>query len=331
MTAPASLALFAPCDGCGEAAALPAPDAPHMTYCPACQTRQAKEEAARAMLEDFAAPIVGAWASFWLRAGLTLESLEEVGGLVDMSWANPDYAQRVRRARLYLLARAHPLPPVEAVTVPPQRVGVDFAALPLLTAFYPEDPRPGALPQPVFFDSTGKEARLMPGLDTLALTLPDGVRAVLYTGMEGQGPYTPNKYNPAGLRVPADLWPAFEVYMSGRDKWADLPGEVIQAKPPTPEAPTLARLTLPEVITAKEDGEGVRLLCDRAGQVFEYRTRPGVPYALTGRRSEAKTGKPYTLTLYPEDPTRAASFAVPCAVWEGDTWAGLCRLLGGEA
>ena len=303
MTAPASLALFAPCDMCGEAAALPVTAAPYLAHCPACASRQAKEDAARVMLEDMGGPVLGAWASFWLRAGLTVEDLEEIAQLFDMSWAAPDYAQRVRRLSLRRLARAHPLPPVEAVTVPPARVGVDFAALPLLTAFYPKDPTPGAPSEPAFFDSAGRRAQVWPGLDTLALTLPDGVRAVLYTGKEGSGPYKPLlPSEPVGLRVPPDLWPAFEVYMSGRDKWADLPAHPVRAKLP---APTVAPVpVLPVLIACRVEAGRAVLLADRAGQVFQHAAPLPCPHSLTaGPRGQV-------LTLYPEDLTRAASFEV---------------------
>lgn len=233
---PARPSLFAVCEQCGRSAGLPVPGFADSALCPACTSREALRGAARVQLEDLTAPVVGAWASAWSAAGLHLEELEAVTEAASGAWALPEYGHRMRCVFLRRLMRAYPLPPVDAVEVPPVRVGVDFAALPLLTAFYPEDPRPGADLAPVFGAGAGRIVQPFPGVDTLALTLPDGVRAVLYTGQGGQVPYqSAVPTDPAGYRVPPELWPAFEVYMSGREAWADLPAYPIRAKRPAPE------------------------------------------------------------------------------------------------
>lgn len=215
MKKPTASPVFAPCDGCGEVALL-SPFA-GLSYCPACLARSAAYDAARDQLEAAAAPIVGAWASFWSAEGLALSDLLEITEDLTYIWANKEYGGRMRRAHLRRLRRAYPVPSVEAMEAPKLREAVDFAALPLLTAFLPEDPRPGASPSPVFLDGSGQVFRPGAGLDTLTLSLPDGVRAVMFTGFKGRGPYKPPMSSePSGFRIPAYLWEAFARYIRAR-------------------------------------------------------------------------------------------------------------------
>jgi hypothetical protein len=170
-------------------------------------------DAAQAHLEALAAPVLGAWASQWTAAGLTLAQLEEATEWASGAWLAREFQAPYRRARLRFLRRKH-APPFEPAR--PDRVALDLDALPTLTAFLPADPARGIL-WPRFTDGEGKAYTLAAGLGTLALTLPDGVRVLLFTGHGGRTAFTRPSVPGPGFRVPAWLWPQVQAALSGEE------------------------------------------------------------------------------------------------------------------
>lgn len=89
--------------------------------------------------------------------------------------------------------------------------------------------------------------------------------------------------------------------------------------PPTSAAPPTV-----EGVTLEGPGRAALSLRLADGQPFAYRLPVPVPYALSGRRSEARRGQPYTLTLWQGQP-RAFTAFVPFQVWPQ-----LCPVLSEE-
>lgn len=75
--------------------------------------------------------------------------------------------------------------------------------------------------------------------------------------------------------------------------------------------------TLPTVEGVRMEGKGRAALLLRLpdGQQYAHRLPVPAAYALSGRRSEAIAGNPYTLTLWPEEAQHRAVYAVPFEVW----------------
>ncbi|MBI0446298.1 hypothetical protein [Deinococcus sp. DB0503] len=217
------------CDVCGKAAGLPDPDRPaHLPplyRCPACAAREALWEAARADLEALASPTVGAWAAQWSAAGLTPQQLEEVTEQLPAAWMAHDYGKAYRLAHLRRLRFAHRAPAFEVAG--PDRVALDLGAFPRLTAYRPPDPARYGMEFAHFLDTAGAHHTLPRGLDTLALTLEGGARALIFTGHEGRSDFGHadrfRRFQAPGLYVPAHLWPTVAAVLEGSDPAHTLP------------------------------------------------------------------------------------------------------------
>lgn len=204
---------WAMCEVCGEAAGVRLPGHADAT-CSACARREVLREAARTHLAALAGPVLGAWASYWQTVGVPLKALDSVCEDLSGAWlydvAQPSY----RRARLRYLARQHAAP---TVTVsPPDRVALDVDALPYLTECRPADPAHG-INWPHFLDSHGQTHTIYPGPDTLTLTLPDGLRVLIVTGIHGQTGIGQRATGAPGYCFHAHLWPHVQAALSGEE------------------------------------------------------------------------------------------------------------------
>lgn len=202
----AALTLWEDCAVCGKAAGIPG--ARQEARCPACAARVALEDAAQADLEALAAPVLGAWAAHWKAAGVKLESLETLTEHLSGAYMHERAGKSYRLASLRRLARLYA--PGPFVRREPARLAFDLEALPMLEDVRPPDARRG-MPWPHFVDGEGQAVSVLPGPDAVTLTLPDGVRAVLYVGLSGQVEGRMSE----GFRCPPHLWPAVAVALTG--------------------------------------------------------------------------------------------------------------------
>lgn len=210
MTRPAvSSSPWEACHTCGNAPGLPMPDG--QTRCPACAARATLEDAAQASLEALTAPVLGAWAAQWQAAGVPLSALEVLTEHASGAWMHDRAGRAYRLHTLRTLARLHAAPR-DFQAYQPARLAADLEALPMLEDVRPPDARQG-FTWPHFVTGEGKPFDVHPGPDAVTVTMPDGVRAVLYVGMSGQvgardaaGP---------GFRVPARLWESVALALSG--------------------------------------------------------------------------------------------------------------------
>ena len=78
---------------------------------------------------------------------------------------------------------------------------------------------------------------------------------------------------------------------------------------------TVARYFAPPTVTAWTlEGHTLTLTCDHMGHTSQHAVTVPAPVKLTGRRSEALHGRPYTLTVNPEVPDRQ-QFTVSAFAW----------------
>lgn len=214
-------ALWADCQGCGEAAALPASMLPGNTlnYCPACTARALLRDAATQQLANMLAPHLGAWGNFYAAAGLPLEELQEITAQLSASWAAEEYSTRYQTAVIYKAMRAHPTP-LNVTRAQPDRVELDMLTLPRITAAYQidrsfpaaegsEPDRRWAFSLAYPDGSTAEGVVFGPGRDAV-LIYPSGPQAdaVLYfTGMHGLTDTTAPRYasDARALAVPAQF------------------------------------------------------------------------------------------------------------------------------
>ncbi|WP_078302955.1 hypothetical protein [Deinococcus sp. LM3] len=210
------------CEDCGDAYGLPMPTAAGKTgaaLCIPCHTAHLNRHAAESQLEALAAPIVGAWAAHWTRAGLPFaDLLAMVDSLTGADMAD-DYGATYRARALRFLARAHPAPADLPEDTAPARVTLDLEALPTLTACRPADPAHG-IRRPYFISSDGEARTIWPEPDTLTIPQPDGVRALIFTGHRGRTAFCDRMNGAPGYRVPAHLWPHVEAALTGEGEWA---------------------------------------------------------------------------------------------------------------
>lgn len=198
-TPPAPLGV---CDMCGNMPALPEPGG-RAVYCSACLARQSLQDTAREQLRDVLAPVLGAWADFWTRAGLTPEALAGVFHSEVTHWETP---RRFRRAPYlsavrFLLRRWRPAPYADPG---PARFTVRADQLPELADLYRPDPSRG-IHWPYFVtlnpDGSRGTYRSAPGLDLLTLELPDGSAVLLPLGYRG----ALEPEHGSAVRIPARL------------------------------------------------------------------------------------------------------------------------------
>ncbi|NTY02115.1 hypothetical protein [Deinococcus sp. JMULE3] len=204
------------CEDCGSAYGLPTATPTGKgtgpALCVPCHTEHLTRHAAHVQLEALTAPIVGAWASQWGRAGVPFRELlamvEHATG-ADMEHEDGE-AHRARTLRF--LARAHPAPAALPEDAPPLRTAVDPAALPALRECRPAMPEHG-IHRPYFVDDRGEAVTIFPTVDTLTFLQADGVRVLIFTGhaQRTTGPL----YGPHGYRVPAHLWAHVEAVLNG--------------------------------------------------------------------------------------------------------------------
>lgn len=199
------------CHTCGNAPGLPMPDG--QTLCPACAARATLKDAAQASLEALTAPVLGAWAAQWQAAGVPLSALEVLTESASGAWMHDRAARAYRLHTLRTLARLHAAPR-DFQAPRPARVALAFDDLPMLEDVRPPDARQD-FTWPHFVTGEGKPFNVHPGSDAVTVTMPDGVRAVLYVGMSGQvgardaaGP---------GFRCPPHLWESVALALSGPD------------------------------------------------------------------------------------------------------------------
>ena len=198
-TTPAPLGI---CDVCGNTPALP--DAAGSGYkCAEHMRREVLQDAAAEQLREIFAPVLGAWADFWTRAGLTPEALAGVFHSEVTRWETP---RRFRRAPYlsavrFLLRRWRPAPYADPG---PARFTVRADQLPELADLYRSDPSRG-IPSPYFVtlnpDGSRGTYRSAPGLDLLTLELPDGSAVLLPLGYRG----TLHPERGSAVRIPAHL------------------------------------------------------------------------------------------------------------------------------
>ncbi|WP_119672006.1 hypothetical protein [Deinococcus sp. RM] len=204
------------CEDCGSAYGLPtaAPTGKGTgpALCVPCHTEHLTRHAAQEQLEALTAPIVGAWAAQWGRAGIPFQELlsmaEHLAG-ADMA---EDYGDAYRARTLRFLARAYPAPAALPEDVPPLRTLIDPAALPALRECRPAMPEHG-ISRPYFVNDRGEAVTIFPRVDTLTFLQADGVRVLIFTGhaQRTTGPV----FGPHGYRVPAHLWPHVEAALTG--------------------------------------------------------------------------------------------------------------------
>lgn len=198
------------CDMCGEAPGLPIPGRPaHLSplyHCPACTTLSTLVDAAQAHLEDLAAPIVGAWAHLWTAAGLPLGELEEITQHVSGANMNEEAGQAYRARALRFLRRKHTPPTITHDQ--PTRAAFALEDLPMIHRHHPAQPERHTPAH--FTDEAGRVCSLFQGLDTVALSLPDGITALIFP----EGAARPDDLAPTGYRVPAHLWPLVQAALT---------------------------------------------------------------------------------------------------------------------
>lgn len=204
MTRPAvSSSPWEACHTCGNAPGLPMPDG--QPRCPACAARATLEDAAQASLEALTAPVLGAWAAQWQAAGVPLSALEALTESASGAWMHDRAGRAYRLHTLRTLARLHAAPR-DFQAPRPARVALAFDDLP---ALHDVRPAAGGILRPYFVGGDGQQVQVWPGADTITLTLPDGVRAVLYAGNTAvTGP---------GFRCPPHLWESAALALSGPD------------------------------------------------------------------------------------------------------------------
>jgi hypothetical protein len=209
------------CDVCGETAGLPDPDSSRLFTCGRCATERAQMNAAQDDLEALTGPMIGAWAAHWTRAGLTLKQLEEVAEWATAAWMSKELADTFRAARLRFLRRRHGVPAF--IDEPPTRQTFAPDALARVVAYWPGHP------WPTFETADGARHTLPGGLDAVILEEANGSRAVVFTGQAGHLSFERvPALGPPGFRVPAALWPAFALALSGEEK--DVPSFAVYAR-----------------------------------------------------------------------------------------------------
>lgn len=219
MTRPTSPA-WQVCEDCGEAYGLPMPTAtgkPGPALCVPCHTEHLTRHAAQEQLEALTAPIVGAWAAQWMRAGIPFQELLSMAEHLTGADIAEEYGDAYRARTLRLLARAYPAPAALPEDVPPLRTLIDPAALPALRECRPAAPEQGAS-RPFFMNDRGEAVTIFPRVDTLTFLQPGGWRVLIFTGhaRHTTGPV----FGPPGYRVPAHLWPHVEAALTGEGEWA---------------------------------------------------------------------------------------------------------------
>lgn len=203
------------CEDCGSAYGLPTATngGTGSTLCTPCHTEHLTRHAAEAQLEALAAPIVGAWAAHWTRAGLPFaDLLAMVESLTGADMAD-DYGDAYRARTVRALRRAHTAPAALPARPAPARVTLDLDALPALTAYRPADPARG-IHRPYFIGSDGEAHTIWPAPDTLTILQPDGARAVIFTGHRGRTAFYDRVNGAPGYRVPAHLWAHVETALA---------------------------------------------------------------------------------------------------------------------
>lgn len=208
-------APWAVCDVCGgTVAALTDPDG--TPRCPRCAVDALKNDAALAQLQAMTAPLLGAWANHWTRAGLgagaILGAVEQLTG----AWMHAQAQRAHLRDALVHTMRAHRPPTLTAA--PPDRVTLNMLTMPaLLAATVPTAPRTlraGGRVHDVTFkvrhaDGTVSEGvTLPPGPDAVLILnmTPDGDAALYFTGIHGQtDPQRRSLGKYQAVRVPAQL------------------------------------------------------------------------------------------------------------------------------
>ena len=206
-------ACWALCESCSRAAGLPLSSRGGDAYCPACTARAVLVDAAEQSLSAEVSPILGAWASQWAAAGLP-ES--ELTGIVDMlsgATYNEKYRAAYVRGHLARLRREYRAPAFERQKA--DRAELEAGSLPTLVAYHWADmahPSRGHS-WPYFVDTSGKTHTLMPGCDTLAVSLPGGDALLIYTGMGGHTDLTRQH----GFRVPARMLAQVRAALAGEE------------------------------------------------------------------------------------------------------------------
>lgn len=176
---------------------------------PAWAARYVMRDAAKGQLVNLAAPTVGAWASYWIEAGLPEEDL--LGILEDIigAWMHTRAQDRHLKATLRKLRRLYPVPDT-VDTARPARLAFDTESLPIVTDLHPATE---TRPSPYFVTDSDEVVEILPGLDALTLASPDGTRAVFFTGRERK--ILPDRAH--GFRCVPELWPYVESALAGKE------------------------------------------------------------------------------------------------------------------
>jgi hypothetical protein len=136
------------------------------------------------------------WAAQWTRAGLPLGELDGIVDTLTGAWMREDLGAAARRRTLRALAVTyrHAAQEEEA---PPARVQVRAADMLHVSRVAYDQTAPASLRErPYLFDAADRQAKVSPGLDIMAFTLPDGRHAVVYP-----------KYPADSFLCPPELWP----------------------------------------------------------------------------------------------------------------------------
>ncbi|MBZ9750726.1 hypothetical protein K7W42_07615 [Deinococcus sp. HMF7604] len=208
-------APWSTCEDCGAAPGLPLSPiegAPELILCPACFTWRAQARAAEQHLAALAAPLIGAWAAHWARAGVPFEDLAAIVNTLTGADLADEYGDAYRARTLRALRWTYRAPHELAPPVPALRTEVAAADLPTLAEWRPAEPARNVR-RPYFVSRDGQARTLHAATDTLAIVHPDGARTLLLTGYRGQT--TGALGGPAGYHVPAKLWPQVQAALVG--------------------------------------------------------------------------------------------------------------------
>lgn len=193
------------CEDCGEAHGLPisTPTGLGSVLCIPCYTQHLLWHAAHGQLEALVSPIVGAWASHWMKSGVPFREL--LGIVTDLAGTDLDFdSTRGYHARaLRRLSRMHPAPTEVPDRAPALRTVLTPDDFPTLVEYRPAAPDQG-ISQPYFVDDGGEAVVLFPTMDTLVILQPDGTRLLIVTGYAGKTTVSAN--GPTSLYVPPRLW-----------------------------------------------------------------------------------------------------------------------------